>query len=91
MFDAVSEMTQINIRAIEALGWTLKANLAYRHVLHDYFLDKSISCERIQQIAMQYECTESDLDRIEQGLRDAIEVAIIFRDAFDAVRDRGIE
>jgi hypothetical protein len=56
-------------------GWTIPGNLAYRHILHDYFRQgQSISEERIQEIIFQYDCL-GQTDKIKESLFEFIQVA----------------
>lgn len=71
-------MTQFNplnesldIGWLQANGWTIPGNLAYRHILHDYLRDSEISQERITQIIMQYGALDQTA-KIIQSLKEAI-------------------
>ena len=54
-------------------GWTPAGNLAYRHILHDYNEQGVLSCERIEQIIMQYDA-EDQLPRIKAALAELIQL-----------------
>lgn len=60
-----------DVAALEADGWSIAGNMAYRHILHDYLRDSEISQERITQIIMQYQA-EGQTGKIIQALKGLI-------------------
>jgi len=70
-FDAKNE--SLDIKWLQENGWTIAANLAYRHVLNEHIAarkeGKILSRERIEEIIMQYDA-EDQVDKIFEALED---------------------
>jgi hypothetical protein len=68
-FNPINE--SLDIAWLQANGWTLAGNLAYRHILHE-FNKNGVPCqERIMQIIMQYNA-EAQAAKIIETLRDLV-------------------
>ena len=59
---------------LQANGWTPAGNLAYRHILHNYYRDGVLPQERIMQIIMQYNA-EGQSRKIIEALQELIVLA----------------
>ena len=63
----------LDVAWLQQHGWSIKANLAYRHLLHDFLKNQqSITQERIQEILMQYGCDNSDSEKIISTLSEFV-------------------
>jgi hypothetical protein len=80
-FNALDQ--SLDIARLMANGWTLRGNLAFRHILHDFNPSNGLSQERIQQILMQYECDDSEIAKIKQSLAEFVEVVGTLRQIID--------
>lgn len=68
----------LDIAWLHANGWTIPGNLAYRHILHDWNKNGSISQERIEQILLRYDA-ENQTEKIKEALKELIELKRIFK------------
>lgn len=61
--DFIAEM---DIPWLLAHGWTVKGNLAFRRILES----GNYGLERIEQIIIQYECSEEEIAKIKEQLQE---------------------
>lgn len=71
MFDPLNE--SLDIEWLQANGWTVAGNLAYRHILYEFNHSGIPSQERIEQIIMQYDAADQG-ERIRQALQELIQL-----------------
>lgn len=65
MFNPLDQ--SLDIEWLQANGWTVNGNLAYRHIMYDFKRDKNIEMERIEQILLQHDALDQE-EKIKQAL-----------------------
>lgn len=74
MFDPLKEIRDMNLDWLAANGWTLRGNLAYRHILYEFNESRVVPSQRkIIEIIEKYDA-EKQTNKIIEALRKLVDL-----------------
>jgi hypothetical protein len=73
MFNPLQEILDMNLDWLAANGWTLRGNLAYRHILYEYNHSGIPSQRKIIEIIKKYDA-EKQTHKIIEALKALVEL-----------------